>query len=1092
MKKALALILTVAMLLSCVSIGVSAARVYTAETVPAVVDHYASTGSESSMFVGVQYETPIGGLTDNYTNILKLRSRTDLENGKLGEIVSFFDGPVINMDTDTVGFVGASINYDFVGDTWYTIQYDVKDSSTDITINGEYVGTINDTPEAKLYGSFYRLDVSEITYLKDGSVVWSEDFEGSAPYAWDFEEVGLDVVSPESTVYNNVNDMSYEAADHYASTGSESSMFVGVQYESPIGGLKNNYTNTIVLRSRTDLEDGKLGEIVSFFDGLTLDMPNGQVGIVGGSVSYDFVGDTWYTIKYDVKDSTTDVYINGEFIGTINKAPEAKLYGSFYRLDVSKISYEADGEVVWCEDFEGSAPYAWDFEEVGYETELVAGNQYDLGMKHWIWDPEWAYVFTKLSNDAEFEVSMDICLDDAASNFAAYYGDCLTIDTTGVGISGNNLKYAFEVGEWYHLVLDTNGSATDVYVNDQYLGRISQRLNPEWCGGVNLISIDNLECDRYSEDFEDGEWQEKGDSNGYVTNYKFDVEEPEVVDPLAGLPKYEVGGDAVLLEANTGNNYMLMNLPTAAGNTGYISFDMAMIDNGYEDGLEGFEGAHSIEFWRYNNGGFSRFTAGEKVGRDTNLVDYEWGELSAENFHNVVIKYAPDENRGGTVYGYFFIDGVQVGAETGYNAYSSWPGDALIVNIWNSSVIIDNFYIYDADMNSIGDSFLNARDVTSDFDPKVVNLDYEGTYCEANGCIWGGISLKTAETCTSLGYDVLNCGECGEQIGEDIERPMLCHIFNKFDKYQISDGYYYVTCKDCNETRYSKVPSEAAYTGDITAYFDMSDDLFGKLRNEANCEILGSIEGSESYMGDNMRYENGKGVCDADSYVANYQPLPFGSILAQGVDSSNFSVSFDITVNGNYPWVEGYENTQSLHFWMKGVTIEAGYDAVNKQIYMRPANGGAFDEWVEDYELVEGQTYNFKVSAIFDDEAEWGGIYITIDGEDVIAYDDDNMFGVYYDMKLGEGNLDTIYFRNMGVAFTMDNLVVGSADFAWVDLAGDLDDNKAIDAADALTMRKYLAKVLGDADVDMTRMDVNGDDAINAKDQLAIRKALVA
>ncbi|MBE6587508.1 MAG: hypothetical protein E7647_03735, partial [Ruminococcaceae bacterium] len=82
-------------------------------------------------------------------------------------------------------------------------------------------------------------------------------------------------------------------------------------------------------------------------------------------------------------------------------------------------------------------------------------------------------------------------------------------------------------------------------------------------------------------------------------------------------------------------------------------------------------------------------------------------------------------------------------------------------------------------------------------------------------------------------------------------------------------------------------------------------------------------------------------------------------------------------------------------------------------------------------------------------------------------------------------------FGQFGTSYTIDNLAFGSYDFEIVKVAGDIDGDGELSAADATMMRQYLAGIITAEDfVDASVADVNGDGAINAKDQLMIRIAL--
>ena len=61
-----------------------------------------------------------------------------------------------------------------------------------------------------------------------------------------------------------------------------------------------------------------------------------------------------------------------------------------------------------------------------------------------------------------------------------------------------------------------------------------------------------------------------------------------------------------------------------------------------------------------------------------------------------------------------------------------------------------------------------------------------------------------------------------------------------------------------------------------------------------------------------------------------------------------------------------------------------------------------------------------------------------------------------------------------------------------LDKNGDIDSDGEISANDILVMRKYLAKMVIDADINVSHADINGDGRINAKDLLELRRMLAA
>jgi transcription elongation factor Elf1 len=147
-------------------------------------------------------ESPVNGVTDNFTMRIVLKSSTDtFENADLGEMVGWLDGsPLINMKAGTISFVGApsTLNYTFADETLYTIDF-VVDGDTTVFVNGEEVGTIAKNMRAIVYGVFYRYLVNEISFIQNGSVfggVDVDDLDGVCGYLADAEIVSETAVVP--------------------------------------------------------------------------------------------------------------------------------------------------------------------------------------------------------------------------------------------------------------------------------------------------------------------------------------------------------------------------------------------------------------------------------------------------------------------------------------------------------------------------------------------------------------------------------------------------------------------------------------------------------------------------------------------------------------------------------------------------------------------------------------------------------------------------------------------------------------------------------------------------------------------------------
>ena len=99
----------------------------------------------------------------------------------------------------------------------------------------------------------------------------------------------------------------------------------------------------------------------------------------------------------------------------------------------------------------------------------------------------------------------------------------------------------------------------------------------------------------------------------------------------------------------------------------------------------------------------------------------------------------------------------------------------------------------------------------------------------------------------------------------------------------------------------------------------------------------------------------------------------------------------------------------------------------------------------------------------------------------------DSLKTIYYCGTEAEWNAISIHSTNKTVFSDVDIV------FEYkLDKNGDIDSDGEISANDILVMRKYLAKMVIDADINVSHADINGDGRINAKDLLELRRMLAA
>ena len=253
--------------------------------------------------------------------------------------------------------------------------------------------------------------------------------------------------------------------------------------------------------------------------------------------------------------------------------------------------------------------------------------------------------------------------------------------------------------------------------------------------------------------------------------------------------------------------------------------------------------------------------------------------------------------------------------------------------------------------------------------------------------------------------------------------------------------------------------------------------------------------------------------------------------MSDSVPANNWSWNMDIIYRGTFDDSDtNGDNTDArpgyghvLYFWIGGsntIGIRIGYNADEHKLYVvdgnpnvnttrkNPFPDGNFNHKTVDFTMVEGEVYNFAVSMTYynegypDDETQqdkWDAcLRLYVNGEAMLefsmAQDGVNAFFNIPYAQDHAANLDSAILRDFGILFDIKSMAFGSADFAYTNRAykGDVDGDNAITAADALLMRKFLARVIDLSALVSSRADANGDGVINAKDQLVIRKAIAA
>ena len=406
--------------------------------------------------------------------------------------------------------------------------------------------------------------------------------------------------------------------------------------------------------------------------------------------------------------------------------------------------------------------------------------------------------------------------------------------------------------------------------------------------------------------------------------------------------------------------------------------------------------------------------------------------------------------------------------------------------MWYGNAIIDNFQLIDGETFEVrydqsdlptGSGYNRGSGVM-----RKVNLDTDD-FCATNGCSAGWTTMEYDSTCVSYGNYVTTCAVCGEFFANNAIE-MKAHNWAGYDiNRKTDDGLVYTYCKNggnCTQKYYVELPAADAYTGHIYQYHDFQDEFINKM--------------SGGWGGNNWVVDNG--TLSSKNGVSNYNQHD----LSGYINSNNFSMSWDMAIQGTFEASEGDSGySPEVYAWIGGSTGYAfmiGYNYNDQYLFIRPTNEGAFKALETPYTMVNGEVYNFSVNFYLDIPEDGGApsgrLSIYVNGEEVLYTTSRSIVAQQFAKSYTTNeNLGFVILRNFHTDMNIDNYTIASADFAWNrTYNGDVSGDFVLDADDVLLMRKYLAKVTGD--IVTSRADANADGAINAKDQLTIRKALAA
>jgi len=1047
MKRIIALLLILSMLLCSMTYIASAKRVVTERV------------SKNNVWVFP------AGQTYNPVNIrqsgrfdVAMDIRLDDPNSSLKGWAGIAVGPYVG--PDGVGVDNSDFPMAIEVGTWYSIQWNVTDDGTAIYVDDEYVGTVSE------YISTYS----------DGTAFWmwdkiSIDNFRAGTFFDDMESGGIGgqgiLVTEENTTYYNEN-VSYEPNIYWCFPE-------GNQY-APIPVGNPGSTFDVKMDIRLDNDDSGI------YSGWGLcpwpNITKSAVGVSESTIPYDFELGTWYNVEWKAGEGSTTILIDGKEIGTVNG--NVGLYDNYTYWLWKTVSIDNISVGSFFEDVEdGEIPEI--AQGIPLEEE-IEGNRYDLGKYYWCFPAGNSYNPISVNQHGHFNVEMDIRIDDVNGSLKGWAGLAVGpyIGVGGIGIDDPDFAADIVVGEWYHVAYINNGDGTtDIYFDDKYIGTVNEVITTYADGSAfwmwDKISIDNLSIGSYFNDMEDGGVGGQGcqmvyEPVRYVNKFDFiDISEP-------------AGGEALLIESSWDSSetsgYIELPMPTNQFENKYIiTYDIAYVQTKESD-----QGAF-LEYWTNWNGGTPvRWAVGTvSGGKGEDQILFDWGEATLDNFHEITFEYD-------TMKANIYVDGVlfyegQIGlnnCDLSLSLFCMWYGDA----------IIDNFQLIDGETYEVvadqSDLPTGTGYNRGSGEMRIVNLDCED-FCAENGCTNGWTYMEYDSTCVDPGSYVTYCAVCGEVISRH-EIELKNHDWARYDiDRRTEDGLVYTYCRNggnCTEKRYVQLPYESTYTGSIYEYHDFSDDFINVMP--------GGWGGSNWVITD--------GMLSSENTVSNYNQYD----IYRYVNSNDFSVSADMIINGTYddPELDGYK--PEVYFWIGGVSgyaFQIGYNVIDKYVFIRPTNEGAFPPFIVEYEMVNGEKYNFsvnfKLNVSTDGAPPSGRLSVFINGEEIIYTTSRSIVAQQFAKSYTDNlTVDFIIFRNFKTYMCMDNYTIASSDFRWNEnseielIPGDVNGDSILDADDILLARKYVLGEIDERAIIITNADMNGDIKVNSKDIYLMRRSI--
>lgn len=1082
MKKLIAILLSVLMLVSCFAMGVSAAR------------NYEKIETENSYwkFAEGQSYNPI--VVDNQAGKdVELDIRFDLDGAGLKTgWANLAHAPVICLDgTIGAGTTTTTSSVTFTKDVWYHVLFDVDSANnkTDIYVDGTLAGSVAAIPT--LYGdsdqqAFWQWDKISIDNFTVGD--YFEDFEDITSFGTSGQG---QLVVETTTGYNNYNEYDEKTGNKYYQWQASGAYWYMEDYVSDASA---GYQ----LQFKVRLDDAT-SETRSYM-GTDPIISTTKVGVGSTTQPVSLKTGEWYTVLYNsIAGSGTGIVVWDKDNSVVVETAVATNLGARPCMGAVLLSIDdltvkdAGGNVKWSEDF-NAGTFANKGDSNGVIVDETRNIKKDLGMKFWKFAEGNSYNPIEVGNQADKVVELDIRFDlDGAGLISTWTSlakaPVIKLDgTVGVGDTTKKVD-AFEKDTWYHVFFDVDASAnsTAIYVDGSLVATVADvpsfYNNSQAFWAWDKISIDNFRVGDYFEDFEN--ITTFGTSGqGALTEYDFPTAAETIFAKVDAQSKFS--GTAYLAEPAYNSQYAWMgqssdSLIDPDGTDYIITFTLALLPaTAYGQSASD----PYIEFWlnkacnrRVRIG--STFVGMQLNGESSDFVGYAWGDAVITNTHNVTIIYNNKSDKTS-----IYID-----------KELAWEGpcgmewdDRLIGTVTNGSAVIDNLHIYDLQYNEKSVEIPTV----DDGEWNAVNADAEN-FCAINGHITGVTTKTTEETCYRLGVLTTACSVCGE-VAYTNDIDMIAHDWHLYPEYHTAkaatateDGVAYWTCKASGCTakiESNRILATDKYTGEIYADYDFE-----------NGEVMNSIQSGASFT-----TANGYSFEDGVLHINDGCDAPYHQFSDLGNTERGFTAAFQFKFDDTYdtkttanPAADGGYG-HSFYFWFGGSTgyaNRASLDFDTNTAYIMSDNG-AFATVSAPIDLDDGEWHNivFRCRATNDedfDNEDYGYATIEIDGEVVVSIEGEDAY--WY---LGE-NMGYIIIRDFGVACQIDNLTFGSHNmtiaFESKTVAGDINGDGKAAVSDLLLLRKIIANG-NQYGLDLAACDLNGDGVLNAADVAALKKIL--